>query len=188
MGSYQEVTKAYHSNMSENIDRFLDGSVPLLESVEDGYWLGKGMYFWDNYGNAQYWQNKVRGREIVTVLLLLEKLLDLTDKNHLDRLNAAFKKLKKQGSRAIDFANLEDEYELGLVINTIYKEVEKFSDFFDVIKCHGLYRDWSEQKIIAGKRVKIHEINRSNFVTSVVKTIYCVKDEKAIYKICYEGE
>ena len=41
MGSYQEVTKAYHSNQIINIDRFLDGSVPLLESAEDGYWLGK---------------------------------------------------------------------------------------------------------------------------------------------------
>ncbi|MGF7194073.1 hypothetical protein [Staphylococcus pasteuri] len=188
MDCNQEVIKAYHSNMPKNINSFLDGSVNLLESLEDGYWLGKGMYFWDNYGNAQYWQRKVESREIVKVILLLEKLLDLTDKNHLNKLQSAFNMLKKKGSKSIDFANLEDEYELGLVINTIFKEVKKFSDHFHVVKCHGLYKNWDEQKIITGKKIKIHEISRSNFVTSLVKTIYCVKDERAIFQKCGKGE
>ncbi|WP_180542255.1 hypothetical protein [Staphylococcus haemolyticus] len=188
MEEYKERITGYHSNMESKIIKFQNKELPLLESLEDGYWLGKGMYFWDNYGNAQYWQRKVNGRKIVKVILSLENLLDLTDKNHLRKLKKSFSWLKKKGSRSIDFAKLDDEYELGLVINTIFKESDKFSEWFHIVKCHGLYRDWTENDILTGKKVNINEIERSNFVTSVVKTIYCVKDERAIYHICGEGE
>ena len=48
--------------------------------------------FWDNYGNAQ-WQKSSRSRNSDSIVII-RKIVDLTDKNHLDRLNTAFKKLK----------------------------------------------------------------------------------------------
>ena len=45
----------YHCNDIERCDIFLEKKDYMIESKEDGIWLGEGMYFWDNYSNANYW-------------------------------------------------------------------------------------------------------------------------------------
>ena len=51
------MIKVYHCNSEEKCNDFIIRK-KLLESNHpyDSFWLGKGMYFWDNLGNAKYWQ------------------------------------------------------------------------------------------------------------------------------------
>jgi hypothetical protein len=53
------IIKVYHCNLSEKCNEFISEN-KLLESNHpyDSLWLGKGMYFWDNFGNAKYWKNE----------------------------------------------------------------------------------------------------------------------------------
>lgn len=45
----------YHCNDSTRCQKFLQDHTCVIESQEDGIWLGSGMYFWDNATNANYW-------------------------------------------------------------------------------------------------------------------------------------
>lgn len=45
----------YHCNDSTRCQKFLQDHTYVIESQEDGIWLGSGMYFWDNATNANYW-------------------------------------------------------------------------------------------------------------------------------------
>lgn len=47
----------YHSNTKEECDTFISQENYLIESKNayDDKWLGYGMYFWDNKGNAVWW-------------------------------------------------------------------------------------------------------------------------------------
>ena len=38
----------YHCNDSTRCQKFLQDHTYVIESQEDGIWLGSGMYFWDN--------------------------------------------------------------------------------------------------------------------------------------------
>ena len=53
------MIKVYHCNSEEKCNDFIIRK-KLLESNHpyDSFWLGKGMYFWDNLGNAKYWRKK----------------------------------------------------------------------------------------------------------------------------------
>ena len=45
----------YHCNDSTRCQKFLQDHTYVIESQEDGIWLGSGMYFWDNATNANHW-------------------------------------------------------------------------------------------------------------------------------------
>ena len=50
----------YHVNDKDRCQKFIDEEEIIIFS-EDIYWLGYGMYFWDNQANAKYWiQEKKR--------------------------------------------------------------------------------------------------------------------------------
>lgn len=178
MEEFREIIKVYHSNFRENINKFKNRELSLLESVEDGHWLGNGMYFWDNLSNAKYWKNKVESREIIEVLLIIDNILDLTDKEERKRLKRIFNLLKEQGISEIENIDFDNNYQLGLVINILFKKIEELKNNIFVVKCHGLYSHWTEDRFLTGNSPKI-----SNRPTSIVKTIYCVKSNQAIYRI-----
>lgn len=48
----------YHCNKQEECLKFLNKQDYLISSQEDGIWLGKGMYFWDNISNARFWKRE----------------------------------------------------------------------------------------------------------------------------------
>lgn len=48
----------YHCNDKTRCQKFLDNKKFMIESKEDGIWLGNGMYFWDNLSNAKFWYRK----------------------------------------------------------------------------------------------------------------------------------
>ena len=47
---------AYHTNYDFKCNHFIKTKTPIIS--EDTYWLGDGMYFWDNLSNAKFWVNK----------------------------------------------------------------------------------------------------------------------------------
>lgn len=77
----------YHSNVEEKCQKFILDAEYLIVSnnSKDNEWLGTGMYFWDNFGNASWWNKKQSSKnaavsyKIVKANVNLEKLLDLTD-------------------------------------------------------------------------------------------------------------
>ena len=50
----------YHSNKQDECNKFISQEEYLILSgnSRDDVWLGKGMYFWDNRGNAEWWNKK----------------------------------------------------------------------------------------------------------------------------------
>ena len=54
MISSRENTKAYHVNDEERCKKFIENKDYIIIS-DDTFWLGNGMYFWDNNSNANYW-------------------------------------------------------------------------------------------------------------------------------------
>lgn len=169
-----------HVNDTSSLELFKSGKKKLLESIEDGIWLGNGMYFWDNEANAEYWIRNKQTRfpnlefAFVKVLLSLECLLDLSDKNHTNLCKEILNNLIKKG---VD-KSLKDKG-LGAIINTLFTESTIFQDHFTILKIHGLY-NWEENKFIVGNDSKYKNKSRPS---SVVKTIYCVKSEKVILHI-----
>jgi len=77
----------FHSDEESKCKKFIEeeNSLIISENSKDDIWLGKGMYFWDNKGNANWWKDKQESRNknkrysIVIVNAVLDKLLDLTD-------------------------------------------------------------------------------------------------------------
>ena len=55
--SPMQIIKGYHCNDLERTKKFVENK-ELIMTQEDGYWLGKGMYFWDNLSNAHYWKKE----------------------------------------------------------------------------------------------------------------------------------
>lgn len=157
----------YHVNTQENIakvvDSYKNGSGELYTSVEDGYWAGNGMYFWDNEGNANYWKKIRHNNYILKANLKIEEncILDLTDKDVLDELDQLWPSVAKKFH--IDFDSPP-----GRKINTICKYLKKIK----VVKINGYYPNMHENRIIfKGKK------NRKGkpHLTIKSKIIYCVK-------------
>lgn len=65
------IIKIFHCNSEIKCNEFIFQN-KLLESKHpyDSLWLGRGMYFWDNLGNAKYWK-----RERNKKMNKMEKLL-----------------------------------------------------------------------------------------------------------------
>ena len=57
MQEEKEISKIYlyHCNTKNKCKNFLNNVLKLIESNHkyDDYWLGRGMYYWDNLGNAK---------------------------------------------------------------------------------------------------------------------------------------
>ena len=76
----------FHTNIKDKIEKFVSDKEMIY--YEDKHYLGNGMYFWDNEGNAKYWANKKLKENIGVLnevyiskanLLLDETILDLTN-------------------------------------------------------------------------------------------------------------
>lgn len=172
----------YHCNDEKRCLKFLDSDKYMIISNEDGRWLGQGMYFWDNYGNAKYWE-KVKQRKdidkkylIVKARVSLENILDLTDIEVCRKINKIWLKYKKT-------LGIDSEPELGKKLNLLYKTFPGFIDQYKVIKISGRYINTPQNGFIEYERngTKIEP-----FLSA--KIIYNVKKKEAILEriICEE--
>ena len=97
----EEKIILYHSNEENKCKEFIEKGNSLLLSgnLKDDIWLGKGMYFGDNRGNANWWKRKQCDKHpnakygIVAVNAILDNLLDLTDYDIYMKLDELWKQI-----------------------------------------------------------------------------------------------
>lgn len=176
----------YHCNDSERCKKFIESnSGYLIDSKEDGRWLGAGMYFWDNEANSQYWKNdKIRKAKlknqkteftIIKAQVETDNMLDLTDSKICDEIQELFEVIKN-----IVGDTSSDDFPLGKKLNILFEKCNTFSQKYDIIKIYGKYN--------ITKPTLLFPYNlKSNYVepTLAVKCIYNVKNEKAIINKIY---
>ncbi|MCD8221830.1 MAG: hypothetical protein LUD07_06505 [Clostridiales bacterium] len=129
----------YHSNKEDECKRFISEKDYLIVSKnnKDDIWLGKGMYFWDNRGNVDWWNKKQVKRHpedifsIIVANVNLEGLLDLTDIEIYEKLEELWITICKK-------AKLNVNKPLGNKLNYLM-DIEKYSIVYSVIKVYGKY-------------------------------------------------
>jgi len=164
----------YHGNKKSKCLAFIKSGV--LISCDDSKWLGRGMYFWDNKSNADYWlKEKIRKTEldcmedgaIIQALIDCDEMLDLTDQSVVEELNNVWVLLRVRDKK------FSYDAELGYKLNYILERIEDFSSI-SVIKGIGDYRDYYRRK---GDDFFILKDSR---IIEDVKVLYCVRCSNAI--------
>lgn len=156
----------------------------LIIASGDSQWLGRGMYFWDNYGNALSWRRYKGGdsipveRCIVTADISMDdSVLDLTDEITQGKLTKLV--LAAQGEKGFpERAKLEDEQSLGEVLDFLMYR----SRFRDNLKEIKTVKASSGHNRLRKKNAVLSELCWPKWprVTFDTKIEYCVKDVSAI--------
>lgn len=130
----------YHSNKKEKCQKFINNESPLIisENTKDDIWLGKGMYFWNNKGNAKWWNRQQSFRHnnseysiIVINALFKDNLLDLTDFDVYMNLENLWKKFCLLLKYKYDMP-------LGNKLDILFDALN-FGEKYDLIKVYGKY-------------------------------------------------
>ncbi|WP_196606588.1 hypothetical protein [Pectinatus frisingensis] len=162
---------AYHVNNEKKCSDFLSSQESHLIVSNDTIYLGSGMYFWDNIGNAHYWKRmrEKNSRDVFLVLqcvLDIDALLDLTDpeiSSKIDHLWDMFEKKSKSGHKK--------------PLKNLAGKLDYLYEACTTIKCFHVIR------IIAEYDHKINDANifcGKNYIAQNVRVIYCVKNNCAI--------
>lgn len=170
----------YHCNTKEKCGNFLNNILELIKSSHkyDDYWLGKGMYYWENLGNAKYWKkDKTRKNPndefvIIKSFVSLEKLLDLTDNDIANKIEILWEKLSNQ---SLENKNFQNKVPIGAKLNFIYKKLDEFQKKYNIVKIVGINYKSKNNFFDERKNTKVKP-------SSTVKIIYNVKDGSCIIK------
>lgn len=174
----------FHTNTTEKAKEFVEESKMIFYS--DKQYLGYGMYFWDNLGNAKYWANKklresggtIKEVQICTANILLDDpILDLTDV----RIIATLRELwlaycKKQGEKRVK------QY-LGTIIDILREFFPEMMEM-KVAKCHGDYSHYTKNKFLVDLGDKAYIDNRPRTIYSVICETK-VKDPKYLELVIF---
>lgn len=155
--------ECFHCNDKKKINSFMKNKELIISNhVMDEKWAGKGMYLWDNKGNAKYWYDQkkrhVDESEIGIISMFLEysseTLLDLTDLEQ-----------EKKCKKILDFfsknnVEVSSKDPLGIKIDFICERLG-----YKTVKIMGYY-----EKTPTTGFLKKSKVSNKN------KVIYCVKD------------
>ncbi|MCK5157054.1 MAG: hypothetical protein KAQ69_11535 [Spirochaetales bacterium] len=175
---YNPVVLGYHANYKGRCECFLDGGIDL---IEDEHWLGNGMYFWDNKSNMQYWVklkrdcwHKIDDNIImVSAMINLTYVLDLTDKNTMKVLQKVWSQAVKMKKKLHNGVPIHDEMGVGLKVEYVLSTHEKLGHL-KVVKGIGEYSKKVEE-------VKFLRTERpAPKITGNVKTMYSVRCSSVI--------
>lgn len=165
----------YHCNDKTRCQKFLDNKKFMIESKEDGIWLGNGMYFWDNLSNAKFWYRKKQQKHdellIVQSNVYTDFLLDLTDLDVCNKMEQLWNKIYKENEIKIP----KDKITLGAKLNYLYDYYDMFKDVYQVIKVIGKYKKTPQNSFY-----KYDLDSRRAEPTTAIKCIYNVKNVNAI--------
>lgn len=165
----------YHSNKKEECEKFILQEDYLItsENSRDDIWLGKGMYFWDNMGNANWWNKKQCYRNpdteyaIVVANAKLNELLDLTDFDIYMKLEELWEKICKKMKK-------DSNIPLGNKLNFLF-DSQGFETIYAVIKVYGKYNATP-----SGGLFKFDYRSMKAEPTIGVKCIYNIRNERCI--------
>lgn len=165
----------YHCNDKTRCQKFLDNKKFMIESKEDGIWLGNGMYFWDNLSNAKFWYRKKQQKHdellIVQSNVYTDFLLDLTDLDVCNKMEQLWNKVYKENEIKIP----KDKITFGVKLNYLYDYYDMFKDVYQVIKVIGKYKKTPQNSFY-----KYDLDSRRAEPTTAIKCIYNVKNVDAI--------
>ena len=163
----------YHCNDKIRCDDFVENKTMIIDN-RDIYWLGKGMYFWDNKANARYWHKQKIGRneniayKIVEANIDIENILDLTDEeicNRVGDLLSFYTNRKSNGKRY-----------LGELLDMLF-ERKGFDHCYGVIKVYGKYKNMSP---MSNKLFSFIESGAAASPTFNIRCVYNVKKKENI--------
>ena len=169
----------FHCNDEIRCTSFLSDPKYLIWSNEDGMWLGSGMYFWDNVGNAQYWRigkiRKDKARKykytIVKAHLILTNILDLTDKTVYDKVNSLWSDLCET------IGGIPKDCPIGKKLNLLYNNY--MHDRIDIIKAFGYYPKTPDNGFFCIQPYERPSLSIKIKCIYSVKNVRCVVDRKA---------
>lgn len=165
----------YHSNKEEECNKFISEEeyLVLSENSRDDIWLGKGMYFWDNRGNAEWWNKKQSKRNpsmiytIVAANAKLDEMLDLTDFDIYMKLEELWQGICKKIKQ-------NPNVPLGNKLNFFF-DSQGFGSIYAIIKVYGKYNATPNDGLF-----KFEYSTMNSEPTIAVKCIYSVRDERCI--------
>lgn len=173
----------FHCNETDKIQLVLEdeNKIDILKAHKDKYWIGTGIYFWDNLGNANYWKNdKIRKNtnikySIVRVNVCLDNKLDFTDPDIRSKFNSILESLSGYDSL--------QKLGFGEQIDYFFENYGNFGNFalYEVIVADGYYMNERERLYKYHFRKKyIPRLTEKN------KRVYNVIKNKAILKVIKE--
>ncbi|MEQ9263150.1 MAG: hypothetical protein RLP14_08320 [Owenweeksia sp.] len=157
----------FHSNSRTKLENFLAKKELVIH--DDLFYLGKGMYFWDNQGNARWWaKKKIKKEKLAEVLIAKAKIileppiLDLTDNEVIGEVRNLW----------LDYCANAGEKEvnqpLGVILDTLFLVFKKELSEIKVTKAHGDYSHWTRLKWL-------EDLNRNSYIDNRPKTMYSIK-------------
>ena len=172
----ESKTILFHSNEEKRCNEFLDGKVSLILSgnSKDDKWLGTGMYFWDNKGNANWWNRRQKIRhpskqyKVVRVNADTGRVLDLTDFE-------VYKKTKDIWENLCKIIKQDPDVPLGNKLNTLFSIYSDWNEAYNVLKVYGKYKGTPANGIFKFD----YESNEAE-PTIAVKCIYNIKNAGCI--------
>ncbi|EMC11771.1 hypothetical protein SMU74_05243 [Streptococcus mutans M2A] len=158
------LVTCYHCNYSEKIKDFITRERLIVSQHKfDDNWSGKGMYFWDNLGNAKYWKGEKLKREKEKEVWIIS--LDITfDSNTCSFLDLTDPEILKKIVEYYQLTHPDQEItdkKIGVVIDDYTSRYR-----VEVVKILGNYRYTKSPNIDV-------DISKLSFQA---KTIYCVKE------------
>ncbi|CAI3619779.1 MULTISPECIES: hypothetical protein [Clostridium] len=165
----------YHVNDKKRCLKFIEEENYLIIS-EDVFWLGWGMYFWDNAGNAKYWLEqktyKNKNDEYTCTKSNIytdeEFCLDLTDNETRDL-------VKKLWENYCTLKKEKREQPLGI-------KIDKLINFFDILEDTKVVRGIGDYNIEQKKKdvFRFNEDFKGPQIRGDLKIIYCVRCPKFV--------
>lgn len=126
----------YHGTSAAKGDAIVRDKV-FCPSLGDHQWLGDGVYFFEDYEEAQRWGNRVRKYPqpvVIEALIVSEKIFDLTRIKDLDKYNGFIARLvEKLGIN--QRKEFKEQFEDGYILNTLCR-LEPYDVIRAVFKSH----------------------------------------------------
>ena len=172
---YVQNVLGYHCNDLDRCREYVENTLHMITAVEDGAWLGTGMYFWDTISNAEYWKREKKKKDphreyrIVKSHLDLTNVLDLTDSMTYRQLERLWKAL----SNRIGLDECPDSVPLGKKLNLLFEHTALSR--FPLVKVGAIYPKTPPCNFFGYDPMKNAPQPFPSF-----KIIYCVKNDGCI--------
>lgn len=165
----EDTVSLYHCNFEEQVRSFQKSRELRISShKDDSEWGGKGMYFWDNLGNARYWEGekKKKNSDLEVCICRCQIKFDI-DNDILDLTNL---EAEKRFERLIKFKF--DGEKKNLTDAPVGEKIDYFCDYLSVkvVKFFGKYPKTPKTTVFDSD-------NESQKFTNQIKVIYCVKEQ-----------
>lgn len=130
--------RGFHSNDTERCRRFLSDDAYIIECKSDTEFLGTGMYFWGTETDAKWWKEEKDKEMIVSAVLSLNNVLDLTDQEIVSYIESFVEKIdcskwfKRHDKRKM--LAMSSEKVPGVRLDAVFQAFGTYLGKFDVLK------------------------------------------------------